>query len=370
MKPGAEQTGPEVVDATPAEARTTRPKQRCYMRRSRRSAAPLVLVLVLCIAGLVASCGADEDTTPETVGDIEPDIDNDDGEGFSGSDDSSQRQTADPPEDSGPVELVQVPDVIGLSSDEATNRLEAAGFAVGYGLHDMPEPGVEHETVTGADPGPGTLVPFGSQIMLDVYIDNQPDTSSPIDTDRGALALIRQEIEAEFGDRAAWGYWWEPTETYNIRIVNLTADEARRLQSRYDNEDFAVNVSSVPISYPELRSLIDSTLDQLDILRVCAAPGSRWRSGVELVTWSMLVAYFLTPDEGQSIDDCDSKMKQVVLANAADFAKEHSILADPADLVRFEIHPPDQDDDVLIDWTSVPARVLARDADDHVDVGS
>ncbi len=36
---------------------------------------------------------------------------------------------------------------------------------------------------------------------------------------------------------------------------------------------------------------------------------------------------------------------------------------------RFEIHPPDQDDGVFFDWTSVPARAVARDTDDHVDVG-
>ncbi|MCY4494122.1 MAG: PASTA domain-containing protein, partial [Acidimicrobiaceae bacterium] len=73
-----------------------------------------------------------------------------------------------------------MPDVIGLSSDEASNQLETAGFDVGYGLQDAPEPGVDHETVTGAYPSPGTLVPFGSPIWLEVYIDDQMDTASPI----------------------------------------------------------------------------------------------------------------------------------------------------------------------------------------------
>ena len=357
MRTTLEQLAPEVDDAILAEARKTRLEQQRNERCEHgRGAALLVLGVVLFIAGVLASCGVGGDTTLEAGGNTGPDIDNRDGGGYSDSGERSQRETDDPPGDSGPVKLVRVPDVIGLSSDEATSRLDTAGFDVGYGLKDVPEPGVDHDTVTGAYPGPGTLVPFGSPIWLEVYIDNQLDTSSPIDTDRGGelTLIITREIEAEFGDRAAWDYWDETTETYNIRIVDLAADEARHLQSRYDNEDFAVNVSSVPIGYPELRTLIDSTLDQLNILKVCAAPGSRWRSGVEVVTWSVLVAYFLMPVEGQSIDDCESKMKQAVLANAADFAKEHSILVDPTDLVRFEIHPPDppgSGTDELVDWT-------------------
>ena len=337
MRPSPEQLAPEVVVARPAETRTPRLKQRGYVRRSRRSvAAPLVLGVVLCFTGLVVSCGVDEDTTLQTVGHIGPDSGslNDDGGGNSDSGASSLRQTDDPSEDSGPVELVRVPDVIGLSSDEAFSQLDAAGFAVGYGLHDVPTPGVEHDTVTGADISPGTLVPFGSKIILDVYIDNQPDTS-PIDPDEFRRRQISQEIDAEFGDRFAWGHWDETTRTYPVRIVRLTVDEAHRLQSRYDNEAFAVSVSSVPISYAELRSLKDSTFDLLDLLDDCFGPGSVRSSGVDLVDWSVSVAYQLIPDEGQSIDECVNEMKRAILTRATEFANEHEILADAADLVRF-----------------------------------
>ncbi|MCQ3808864.1 MAG: PASTA domain-containing protein, partial [Acidimicrobiia bacterium] len=179
MNREAEKLAPRVVDAEPVDTGPTRLKQRHLERRKHWSAAALLVFgFVLSIAGLVASCGAGGDTTLANVGDIGSDNGslNDDGGGYSDSGESSQQQTGDPPEDSGPVEFIRVPDVIGLSSDEATSRLDTAGFAVAYGLQDAPEPGVDHETVTGAYPSPGTLVPFGSPIWLEVYIDDQMDT--------------------------------------------------------------------------------------------------------------------------------------------------------------------------------------------------
>ena len=49
----------------------------------------------------------------------------------------------------------------------------------------------------------------------------------------------------------------------------------------------------------------------------------------------MSVAYQLIPDEGQSIDECVNEMKRAILTRATEFANEHEILADAADLVRF-----------------------------------
>ena len=336
MKRGPEQIGPEVLYAKPAEARTTRLKQRCYMRCSRRSAAaPLVLVLVLCIAGLAASCGADEDATLEIAGDLGTDIDNDDGEGFSGSDDSSQRQTDDPPEDTGPVELVRVPEVIGLSSDEALARLEAEGFDVGFAAHDVPEPGVEHDTVTGADSAPRTLMPYGSTVILDIYMDNSTGDEPVMTAEDWDRVRIVREIQAEFGDRAGRSFWDETTATLNVQIADLSTDDIDRLQARDTNEAFAVIFSAGTIGRGDLEALNRSTKDLVSaFFRECGVQVPR-SIGINVESWSVFVR--LSPDDakGQSIDECISDMKQVVLANAADFAEVHSIPADPADLVRF-----------------------------------
>ena len=339
MRTNLEQLGGESVDVSAAEARTMRlEQQRNERSRQRSEAAPLVFVLVLCLAGLVASCGAGEETMLQTVGDIGPDSGslNDDGGGYSDSGESSQQQTDDPSEDLGPVELVRVPDVIGLSSDEAFSQLEAAGFSVGYGLHDVPEPGVELDTVTGADPSPGALVPFGSQIMLDVYSEGQPETSSPISPDELRRRQISQEIDAEFGDRSAWDHWDKTTGTYTIRIVDLSTDESDRLQSRYNDEAFAATIISTAINLAGLHALNASTKDLVQaFFAECGTRPSFHAVGISMVTWSVFVSFKFKEAEGQSPEECVNEMKQAVLTNAADFAKEHSILADPADLVEF-----------------------------------
>ena len=337
MRTTLEQLAPEVVDAIPAEARKTRLEQQRNERCEHgRGAALLVLGFVLCIAGLLASCGAGGDTTLANVGDTGPDSENhnDDGGDYSDSGESSQQQTDESPEDSGPVEFVRVPDVIGLSSDEATNRLDTAGFAVAYGLHDVFEPGVEDDMVTGADPSPGTLVPSGSQIILDIYSEGQPETPSPISPDELRRRQISQEIDAEFGDRSAWSHWDETTGTFTVRIVNLSTDESDRLQSRYNDEAFAATIISTAINLAQLDALNDLTKDSVKAsFTECGTRPSFHSVGISMVTWSVFVSFKET--EGQSTEECVNEMKQAVLANTADFAKKHSIPADATDLVQF-----------------------------------
>ena len=54
-----------------------------------------------------------------------------------------------------------------------------------------------------------------------------------------------------------------------------------------------------------------------------------------MVAWSVFVNFAIEEADVQSTDECVSETKQAVLANAANFAKERSIRANPADLVRF-----------------------------------
>ena len=227
-------------------------KQRGDERRNRRNvAAALVLAPVLCLAGVGSSCGTDEDTAHVVETDTR-----DDGESGSGDGEAAQQQTDDPP-----VELVRVPDVIGLSSSEAHTRLEAAGFTVAAGLHDIPKAGVQSDTVTGADPIPGTPAPFGSQVVLDIYFDNATGDESVMTTEDFARIRIKQEVEAEFGDRVAMGYWDKTTAIFNVRIADLSAEEVERLQSRYNDEAFTVVISAAAIGHADLRALNQSTKD-------------------------------------------------------------------------------------------------------------
>lgn len=293
--------------------------------RHRIASAALVLVLVLCLAGVGISCGLDEGT----VHVVEPEA-LDGGEG-------SKQQTDDPSEDLGPVELVRMPDVIGLSSSEAKAQLEAAGLKFGASAHDIPQPGVESDTVTGADPSPGTLVPFGSRMILDIYFDNSTGDESVMTTEDWDRVRIQQEVQAEFGDRTARSYWDETAATLNVQITGLSTDDIERLQSRYNVEVFTVTFSAATIGRGDLQALNQSTKDLVHaFIAECGIQVPR-SIGINVETWSVFVS--LSSDAvGQSIDECIGEMKEAVLANAADFAKERSIHVDPADLVRFRTH--------------------------------
>ncbi len=290
------------------------------------------LLLVLCIAGLLTSCGAGEDTTIESgyIGsDSETSINEDSGN-VEDIDLDTYYQADEPPETSGPVELVTVPDVIGLSSDEAKVLIEAAGLRFGASLHDARYVEIEHDTVTAVDPSPGTPVPIGSGTIVDIYLDNHPDTS-PISSDDNRRNQISAETRSEFGDRFAWTHWDETTGTYTVRIIYLSTSEAERIQTRYNDETFAVEVVSAAITLAELDALNDSTKD-VALYSECASINS---AGISMVSWSVFVNFAIEEADVQSTEECVSETKQAVLANAANFAKERSIHADPAELVRF-----------------------------------
>ena len=324
MSTDLDQLSEETVDPKAADTRTMRLKRRRNERRRRPSAAAaLVLVPVLCLAGVGVSCGAGEDTANVAVAGAGDDglCDSEDGE-------CPQQQTDDPP-----AELVQVPDVIGLSASEAHTRLQAAGFTAEVAIDAIPKTGIQPDTVPGTNPMPRTPAPFGSLVALNVYVD-----SSLMDAEVLARVRIEQEVNAEFGDRVAGGYWDKTTATLNVRIANLSADDIDRLQSRYNDEAFTVVVSAAAIGHTDLHALNQSTQDLVHaFLPECGIQAS-YGIGVNVETWS--VVFSLSSDAvGQSIDECISEMKEAVLANAADFAKERSIRADPADLVRFRTHP-------------------------------
>lgn len=329
MKPPSAQAVTKILGPKPTGTRTPRSEH-----RRRRAGAASVIVLLICLAALTSSCGTDG-ITVETVGfgpDSESGIDEDSGRSDA---DQSSRQRTDPSEGSGSAQLVRVPNVVGLSGDQATARLEAEGFDIVYALHDVPEPGVEHDTVTGAEPAPGTLMPYGSTVFLDIYMDNSTGDEPVMTAEDWDRVRIMREIQAEFGDRAGQSFWDETTATLNVQIADLSTDDIDRLQARYTNEAFTVIFSAGTIGRGDLEALNRSTQDLVSALfRECGVQVPR-SIGINVESWSVFVR--LSPDDarGQSIDECISDMKQVVLANAADFADVHSIPADPADLVRF-----------------------------------
>lgn len=344
MKPLSARLPPKIDSAESVGARARPHRPRVYaVDEWRGTGVTLVIALLLSFGSLAASCGAAKDTTVEVLGtgsDIEGSIadmetSNDEDrlhdDGQDHADESSPRPTGETIEDLGSPNLVRVPDVMGLSAGEAFARLRAAGFAVGAGLHDMPEPGVEDETVTRSDPAPGTVVPFGSQVTLDIYIDNQPDTS-PVTPEELEGRRIHRETDAEFGDRLLWSYWDEIFSTFTLRILDLTTDEADRLRDRYGNESFEVNVSSAVVNHEELRDLNDSVSGRILASDECVRHHSA--VGIDNVAWLVFVDFF--SDDDEDAIECISDMKQAALSEATDFVEEHSLQADPADLVRFD----------------------------------
>ncbi|MXW75184.1 MAG: PASTA domain-containing protein [Acidimicrobiaceae bacterium] len=234
------------------------------------------------------------------------------------------------------AEPVRVPDVVGLSSDEALAQLEAARFYVIFYAHDTPKTGVQHDTVTSMEPIAGTQVPFGSTVTLSIYTDNSTGDEPVMTEEDWERVRIQGEVNTEFGDRRGPSSWDETTATLNFQIADLSTGDIDRLQSRYADEAFTVTFSNATVSSGELDALKEPTGDLVrDYFDECAAYPSTYGIGVNVVDWAVSVSFSLTEAEGYSIDECINDMKQAVLANAADFAKEHSIDADPADLVIF-----------------------------------
>ncbi len=97
-------------------------------------------------------------------------------------------------------------------------------------------------------------------------------------------------------------------------------------------------ISAVSISNADLHALNRSTQDLARAF--LAASGLELHTyaiGVHIDSWAVGVT--LVPEDvaRQSNTECISKLKQVLLDNAAQFAAERSILADPADLVQFRV---------------------------------
>ncbi len=59
-----------------------------------------------------------------------------------------------------------MPDVVGLSSDEAYARLEAAGLVYFAALREVSEPGVEDDTIGAIFPAPQTMRPLGLKVTF------------------------------------------------------------------------------------------------------------------------------------------------------------------------------------------------------------
>lgn len=238
------------------------------------------------------------------------------------------------------AEPVQVPDVVGLSVDEARTRLENARFKVGFDAYDAPKTGVHDGTVASTDPVAGTPAPFGSRVMLRVYVDNPTDSPAMSEEDWDRVRIGRK-VEAEFGDRRGPTHWDETTATIHFQIADLSADDIDRLQSLYADEVYTVTFSAATVSRGELQALNRSTGDLIRaVFAECGTSPWSYGNGINVESWSVSVSWSVDDLEDQPKNECINEMKEVVLANAADFAKEHSILADPADLVRFVKHPP------------------------------
>ncbi len=306
-----------------------------------REVSPLVIVLFVCLAFMAVSCVADEVTTVGTVDLVGTDsvINNDNDRLRDDTDDIEQSATELSSAGSGSVQQVQVPDVVGLSSGEALLKLEAVGFTVAFGLHDLAESGVEHETVTASEPAAETLAPLGSQVILDVYIDNATGDEPAMTSEAWDRVRIDREVRAEFSDRIERTHWDQTKNTFYVQIANLSVSEAGELSERYTDEAFTVSFSSGTISFTQLQNLNQSVQDL--VTRVFQGCGLLpYSTGIDRRSWSVFVTLSLKQtinDSDKSRDECVIDMKQATLLVAAEFVKEHSIPADPADLVRFEL---------------------------------
>ncbi len=263
-----------------------------------------IIPLFVCLGILMSACGADD------VGDGVAAVD-------------------EPVVGTGSEELVRVPDVVGLSSDEAYARLEAAGFVYFPALREVSEPGVEDDTVGAVFPAPQTMRPLGSLVVLDIYSINLEqslgadhllatlvtaedwDRVTAEDWDR---ARIQAQISTEFGDRVAQDYWDKTTATFHFQIVDLSTEDIDRLHERYANETFKVTFSPEAVS----------------------SGCKNYPSTTRIARYSLNRVFLLPPDapEFYPSNNCLEHTKHDVLSFVADFAREHTTPVYPAMLVQ------------------------------------
>ena len=358
----------------------TKPAETLGMWRTRSaiSNASMIALLVF-FAALTASCGADKVATFETivlastapptsnisgiddvataasVTSVGPEYEGnyDDDRVDINADVSVDNDAADvvpaavnePAEGSGSEELVRVPDVVGLSTREAQVRLETAGFDILLAPRKVSQPDEQHDTIGSMFPAPGTPRPFGSMVVLDIYYTNLSASTGPDSPeateeiwDRTRIAM---QLIVEFGDRLGHKQWDETTATLHFKIVDLSIEEIGTLQDRYADEAFTVTFSPGAIGIGQLEALNQSISDLIHRFgRKCGvtqdSPGALSSVGINLISWSVEIG--LSPEirTENSTEVCAIiRMKQSILSMAADFVKEHSIPADPADLVQF-----------------------------------
>lgn len=267
-----------------------------------------IIPLFVCLGILMSACGAD-----------------DAGDGLAAAVDEPVVGTRS-------EELVRVPDVVGLSSDEAYARLDAAGLVYFPALRQVSETDAEDDTIIAVFPAPQTMRPLGSLVVLDIYSINLEqslgadhllatlvtaedwDRVTAEDWDR---ARIQAQVSTEFGDRLAQDYWDETTATFHFQIVDLSTNDIDRLRERYANETFKVTFS------PE--AVVSSGCDN---------PNSLYGPGVRRYNLNRI---FFLPPEAPKIyptENCADYTKHDVLTFVADFAREHSTPVYPAMLVQ------------------------------------
>ncbi len=318
-------------DAIPAEARTTRLKQQRNERcRHRSGPAPLVLVLVICLAGLVASCGAGEDTTLETVGDIGPDSGslNDDGASYSDSGDTSHRQTDDPSEDSGPVELVRVPDVIGLtdppSGETESGSIDVVSFLAQHGVTLPPAVAGQFAALSEADQQQRLLslgvdrsilhgdiadrpMPLVAELLRVLDPDApRPEVASDADYARSmidvAAGAVIADLQGDYSSRLGFARWDDTPggdRVFVIPVVGASQQEVRQIEAMVLPDNTPIRVESTDISYQDLRELKDAVYTSIR-----ATTGDRlgdWSIGIDSEPQTVFVRVDLSLERNKEI---------------------------------------------------------------------
>ena len=100
----------------------------------------------------------------------------------------------------GQAEDAKVPNVLGLSFDDAATRLNAVGFRAQQG-ESRYNVGSPRNTVLSQTPGPATAAPKGSRIVLDVSAgQRRAATPNVVGMDREEAQLALEKVGLEVGD--------------------------------------------------------------------------------------------------------------------------------------------------------------------------
>src|SRR5215469_1290769 len=100
----------------------------------------------------------------------------------------------------GQPEDAKVPNVLGLSFDDAATRLNAVGFRAQQG-ESRYNVGSPRNTVLSQTPGPATAAPKGSRIVLDVSAgQRRAATPNVVGMDREEAQLALEKVGLEVGD--------------------------------------------------------------------------------------------------------------------------------------------------------------------------